>query len=415
MFKNAIEKINKFYELDLNKNSHADEIFDVLNEIIRFDSAAIFYLTPERLTLEFGKNYEIYEDIKLDEKTSKNLYNLQEPPIFPGENNLCSRLIIKDTVFGLLVIFRDKKNFTPNFTLDEKLIFKTCSQIISNLIKDLELSKVLQMQVKALEEGIIETQQAYETIKKQNKKIKANEKLQNQFIANVSHDLRTPLNSIIGFSEILGNRIFGELTQKQAEYIDDIRIAGIRLLGMINEILDISKLESNTVKLNISSVDINILIEEVCNILKPLYQKKGVKVVKYVDENLSLSGDYIKLQQVIFNLLGNAIKFSPQNSEIHIKAGKKDNSVYISIKDEGIGIDKKYHKKIFNKFFQIADSLSKTETSTGLGLTIAKEFVKLHNGKIDIISEPANGTTFIITLPSNTPYGKDFCGAELLK
>ena len=87
--------------------------------------------------------------------------------------------------------------------------------------------------------------------------------------------MRTPLNSIIGFSEILGNRIFGELTQKQAEYIDDIRIAGVRLLGMINEILDISKLESNTVKLNISSVDINILIEEVCNILKPLYQKKG--------------------------------------------------------------------------------------------------------------------------------------------
>ena len=252
-------------------------------------------------------------------------------------------------------------------------------------------------------------------IKKQNKKIKANEKLQNQFIANVSHDLRTPLNSIIGFSEILGNRIFGELTQKQAEYIDDIRIAGIRLLGMINEILDISKLESNTVKLNISSVDINILIEEVCNILKPLYQKKGVKVVKDIDENLSLNGDYIKLQQVIFNLLGNAIKFSPQNSEIHIKAGKKDNSVYISIKDEGIGIDKKYHKKIFNKFFQIADSLSKTETSTGLGLTIAKEFVKLHNGKIDIISKPANGTTFIITLPNNAPCGKDFCGAELLK
>ena len=299
MFKNAVEKINKFYELDLNKNSHADEIFDVLNEIIRFDSAAIFYVTPERLTLEFGKNYEIYEDIKLDEKTSKNLYNLQEPPIFPGENNLCRRLLVKDTVFGLLVIFRDKKNFTPNFTPDEKLIFKTCSQIISNLIKDLELSKVLQMQVKALEEGIIETQQAYETIKKQNKKIKANEKLQNQFIANISHDLRTPLNSIIGFSEILGNRIFGELTQKQAEYIDDIRIAGVRLLGMINEILDISKLESNTVKLNISSVDINILIEEVCNILKPLYQKKGVKVVKDVDENLNLSGDYIKLQQVI--------------------------------------------------------------------------------------------------------------------
>lgn len=412
MFKNAVEKINKFYELDLNKNSHADEMFDVLKEIIKFDSAAIFYLTPSALSLEFGKNFNIYENIKITKKTSDILYNQEFENITEEikkilsitSDILVSRLTIKGVIFGILVITRTREEFS----LDEKLIFKTCTQIISNLIKDLELTKVLQMQVRALEEGITETQQAYETIKKQNKKIKANEKLQNQFIANVSHDLRTPLNSIIGFSEILGNKIFGELTEKQAEYIDDIRIAGIRLLGMINEILDISKLESNSIKLNLSKVDINLLINEVCNILRPIYQKKGIRININSEEDLFLNGDYIKLQQVIFNLLGNAIKFSPQDSAIYINAKSQENSIYISIQDEGIGIDKKYHKKIFNKFFQIADSLSKTETSTGLGLTIAKEFVKLHNGEINIISEPANGTTFIITLPNNTQCGEDF-------
>ena len=188
LYKNAIEKINKFYDLDLEENAHADELFDVLNEVISFDSAAIFYLTPEKLTLEFGKNYEIYEDIILDEKTSKNLYNLDEPAIFPGGNNLCSRLIVKGAVFGVLVIYRNKNNsaagsttgsitnsvttsadsvvdsaagsvvdFHTVFTPDEKLIFNTSAKIISNLIKDLELSKILRLQMQVMEDGMRET------------------------------------------------------------------------------------------------------------------------------------------------------------------------------------------------------------------------------------------------------------------
>ncbi len=406
MFKNAVEKINKFYELDLSKNTHADEMFDVFNEIIRFDSAAIFYLTPSVLSLEYGKNFTIYEDVKINKNLSNLLYNDKVKDISSeikkalnlSSHLLSSRLMIKGAILGILVITREENEFS----FDEKLIFKTCTQIISNLIKDLELSNVLKMQIKAMEEGLIETRQAYETIKKQNKKIKENEKLQNQFIANVSHDLRTPLNSIIGFSEILGNKIFGELNQKQSEYINDIRISGIRLLGMINEILDISKLESHTVKLNLSKVDVNILLNEVCNILKPLYEKKNINIIQNIEEKLYLNGDYIKLQQVIFNLLGNAIKFSPQDSDIKISAYNKKNKIIISIQDNGIGIDKKYQKKIFNKFFQVEDSLSKTETSTGLGLTIAKEFVKLHNGKLELISEPSTGTTFIINLPNAT-------------
>lgn len=395
MFKNAIEKINKFYDLDLEKNSHADEMFDVLNEVIKFDSAAIFYLTPERLTLEFGKNYEIYEDIKLDKKTSKNFYNLQEPPVFPEGNNLCRRLIVKDTVFGLLVIWRNK----TEFTLDEKLIFTTCSKIISNLIKDLELSKILKLQVKAMEDGLSETYQAYETVKKQNKEIKASKKLQNQFISNISHDLRTPLNAIISSSEILSAKILGELNEKQHEYINDIRISGLKLLTMINEILDISKIESKTIKLNLSRFQLSQAITEVCNIISPLAIKKDIKISQNIDEKIELTADFVKIEQILLNILSNALKYA--KSEILITATQNSKGITISIKDDGIGIDKKFHTKIFNKFFQIEKTLNKTETSTGLGLAIVKEFVKLHNGKIKVESETGKSTTFIITFPNN--------------
>lgn len=400
MFKNAVEKLNKFYEINFSQN--ADGIFDVLNEIISFNSAAIFYLTPNTLSLEFEKNFSPKKNIKIENELSSQIYDtskhepVSELHTLLGTNSkiLVKRLIVKGAVLGLIVITRD-----TDFTEDEEIIFNTSASIISNLIKDIEISKVLKMQVEALQNGIIETNKAYETIKKQNKKIKENEKLQNEFIANVSHDLRTPLNSIIGFSELLSNKIFGELNEKQSEYVEDIRISGLKLLSMINEILDISKIESHTVKLNITTIDISTLIDEVCNILTPLFEKKNIKIHKNIEQEIIFNGDYIKLQQVLFNILGNAIKFSPENSEIKITAEQNHKNITLKIKDNGIGIDKKFHKKIFNKFYQIQNTLSKTDASTGLGLTISKEFIKLHGGKIEVESNLNCGSTFIITLP----------------
>lgn len=400
MFKNAVEKLNKFYEFNFSQNPN--RIFEILSGIIEFNSAAIFYLTPNTLSLEFEKNFSSKKNIKIENELSSQIYDtskhepVSELHTLLGTNSkiLVKRLIVKGAVLGIIVITRDTA-----FTQDEETIFNTCASIISNLIKDIEISKVLKMQVEALQNGIIETNKAYETIKKQNKKIKENEKLQNEFIANISHDLRTPLNSIIGFSELLSNKIFGELNEKQYEYVEDIRISGLKLLTMINEILDISKIESHTVKLNITTIDITTLIDEVCNILNPLFEKKNIKIIKNIEQEIIFNGDYIKLQQVLFNIFGNAIKFSPENSEIKITAEQNHKIITLKIKDNGIGIDKKFHKKIFNKFYQIQNTLSKTDASTGLGLTITKEFIKLHGGKIEIESKLNCGSTFIITLP----------------
>lgn len=404
MYKKAIEQINRFYEINLNDNP--EQIFEVLNSIISVDNCGIFYLRPSSLSFEMG-NLDVPKNIPINESFSNKIFDNKSNDFVQDiksilnirSNILAGRLITKGIVFGLLVVVREK-----DFSKEEINIFNTCVSIISNLIKDLELSKVLKMQVEALQRGIIETNDAYETIKKQNKKIKENEKLQNEFIANISHDLRTPLNSIIGFSEILSNKIFGDLTPKQSEYVEDIRLSGIRLLGMINEILDISKISSHTIKLNLSDVDLDFAIDEVCNILAPIMNKKQIQILKET-EPITFQADYIKIQQILFNLLGNAIKFSPQGSVIEINTKIDKKRVVIKIKDHGIGIDKKYHKKIFNKFYQVEDALSKTEVSTGLGLTITKEFVKLHNGTIKVESELNKGATFTISISKTYFHG----------
>ncbi len=346
---NIIEKINKLFSVDINKNP--EKIFDVLVRIIPFNKAEI-YMSEKLL---YSKTYS---------KTNSS-------------NRLKSNLMVKNASFGEIILYRDTK-----FSTNERKIFILCTSIISNLIKDIELSKIISMQLKALQEGILESDKAYKT-----------EKNKNDFFANFSHELRTPLNSIISSSELLAEEIFGKLNAKQAEYISDIRIAGIHLLGMINDILDMSKIEVQSMKLNKTYFNVDTAFNEVCNIVKPIAQKKKIEIIKH-NCNFEIYADYQKIQQILFNLLSNAIKYTPSGGKIELSAHTENNIATISVKDNGIGIDKKYHKKIFNKFVQI----NSAKDSNGLGLTITKELVKLHGGKIVVISEPQKGSEFIFTI-----------------
>ena len=244
------------------------------------------------------------------------------------------------------------------------------------------MSEVFKTQLKTLSEAITKSKTA--------------EKIKTDFIANVSHELRTPLNAIIGFSDLLQNKRIGELNEKQTGYVKDIQASSINLLGMINEILDISKLENSSTQLVKQTFDISMVINEVTTLLYPLFEKKNIKLVKNIEE-FEINADYQKIKQVLFNLLSNALKFT--KNKIKIIVQKIDSKVVIKVIDNGIGIEKKNQKKIFNKFTQINDYSTKNESSTGLGLTISKEFVKLHNGKIEVESELNKGATFIITLP----------------
>ena len=273
------------------------------------------------------------------------------------------------------------------------------SSVLSYLLKDVELSNVFKIQLKALKDGIIEKNNAYKTIKEQNEKILEADKVKNEFLANISHELRTPLNSILGFSDILGTQLYGNLNPKQEEYINDIKVSATHLLGMINEVLDMSKIEANAMKIVKSAFWISRAVDEVANILSPLAQKKNIKLIKNLEADFEVFADYQKIQQILYNLVSNAIKYSPEDDEVEISVNSDDENFRILVHDNGIGIDKKYHGKIFAKFVQLDSAYTKKESSTGLGLTITKELVELHGGKISLISEINNGSTFIVEIP----------------
>ena len=391
IYKKSLKLINEFFLINPNNIDFEKKVFLTLKKIINFNSGYIFFINPERIRVEYSydtklteKEYIISLEVSQElfngtfsKKTAKIL-NLPEP-YFAGA------LTLKGNVFGYLVIISD------NFDDDIEDIFQSCCNIISNLIKDTELSKIISMQVKALQEGITD-------IKQENKRILEADKAKNSFLANISHELRTPLNSIIGFSELLCNELVGDLNEKQKEYLKDIQVSGLHLLGMINEILDISKIEAKASKLNKKEFYTDIAVKEVCNIVRPLAQKKNIDIFTEIDKVI-LNADYQKFQQILFNLLSNAIKFTPNNGEIYIYAKQRDCNLEIKIQDNGIGIEKKYHKKIFEKFEQIESPFIKNESSTGLGLAITKELVKMHKGKITLKSTPQKGSTFTVKLP----------------
>ena len=406
-----LKLIPSLFEIDLNSERH---LFKNFEKILSFDEGFIYYANPDSLQLKYSykkhANYEKEATFKLNSDLKKFIFSknseitdetsdLVKTIELEGSSQksyLISKISIKSTVFGIVVLSKREKNFYKQEDLDA---LDAVSSVLSYLLKDVELSNVFKIQLKALKDGIVEKNNAYETIKEQNEKILEADKVKNEFLANISHELRTPLNSILGFSDILGTQLYGNLNPKQEEYINDIKVSATHLLGMINEVLDISKIEANAMKVVKSAFWISRAVDEVANILSPLAQKKNVKLIKNMDVDFEVFADYQKIQQILYNLVSNAIKYSPDNDEVEISVNSDDENFRILVHDNGIGIDKKYHGKIFAKFVQLDSAYTKKESSTGLGLTITKELVELHGGKISLISEVNNGSTFIVEIP----------------
>ncbi len=354
----------------------SEETFDKIKSVVKFDNSNIYMLSPEVLE----KIYPKEEELKISNILTKKLFKeeIEQSKEISSQNHFITYLKVKNIVYGL-VVFEGK-----NFSKEEKAILKAITSILSYKIKDKELSEVFKSQVKLLSKAVNETKNA--------------EQIKTEFIANVSHELRTPLNAIIGYADLLQNKKLGELNNKQLEFINNIQTSSLHLLEMINEILDISKIEANSTHLIKQSFNISMAIDEVLNTLYPLFKQKNIKLKKNVID-FEICADYLKIKQILFNLISNAIKFT--KDEIFITIQKDDVNAQISIKDNGIGIEKKNQKKIFKKFTQIKDYSIKKESSTGLGLTITNEFVKMHNGKITLESELNKGANFTVKIPLN--------------
>lgn len=407
---------------DLDKN-FAKAIMEFKNSV-NFDSAYICYLNVGCANIQYRLSNimsapvaETESVINFPEILKSKLYEnavfvFDEKSKFfnaldinkTNSHYLIAKLNIRETIFGFILLTRPA---AMPFSKEDEFLAKSLAALVSYSIKDSELSNVFKLQLRALQDSIIDKTQAYATIKKQNEKILEADKLKNEFLANISHELRTPLNAIIGFSEALSMKIFGPLNEKQEEYVTDIHVSGLHLLGMINEILELSKIEAKAVKLALSKFNLQTSLNEVVNIVRPLANKKHIKLEKVTNDFLEIEADYQKIQQILYNLLSNAIKFTPENGEIQIGYNINKKDVVMFVKDNGTGIDKKYEGKIFGKFVQLNNVYSKKESSTGLGLTITKELTELHGGKIWFESTVGKGTTFFVRLPLLQPKNKD--------
>ncbi len=229
-------------------------------------------------------------------------------------------------------------------------------------------------------------------------------RLKSEFLANMSHELRTPLNSIIGFSELLLDQIPGAINQDQRQCVSDILGSGQHLLQLINDILDISKIESGKTEIYLEKIDFEKLTNEVKSTINSLAKQKSQTFeVNIADDVDTVHVDRRKIKQVMLNLLGNAVKFTPENGRIELRIVKKGSDYLITVKDDGVGIAQEQHDVIFDEFRQLDGSHTRKYEGSGLGLALAKRFVELHNGKLWVESELGKGSCFQFSLPISQP------------
>jgi len=220
-----------------------------------------------------------------------------------------------------------------------------------------------------------------------------------EFLANMSHELRTPLNAIIGFSEVLSERMFGDLNAKQEEYLKDIHASGQHLLSLINDILDLSKIEAGRMELELTDFNLPATLDNALTLVRERAGRRGIALHLTVDEQLDqVRADERKVRQVVLNLLSNAIKFTPEGGRIEVRAKPVNGSIEVSVSDTGVGIAPEDQEAIFEEFKQVGTADKKVE-GTGLGLALSRKFIELHGGKIWVTSQVGKGSTFTFTIP----------------
>jgi two-component system CheB/CheR fusion protein len=251
---------------------------------------------------------------------------------------------------------------------------------------------------KEIEKGL---EKAHEELNALATELKRANMAKSEFLANISHELRTPLNSIIGFSEVLFDETFGPLNQKQMKYVYNVSTSGKHLLLLINQILDMAKVESGKMHLILTNIPTKILLYEISLLVTDMVNKKKLRLTLEIDENLpNIQADDLKVKEIIYNLISNAVKFTPEDGEILIQAKRVGPEIEVLIQDTGIGIASENADKIFEGFFRVDTPYSRVTEGTGLGLPLSKKLVELHGGKLSVISEGLNkGTTVRFTLP----------------
>lgn len=273
------------------------------------------------------------------------------------------------------------------------------------MIRDVTDRKLADEQIKhlnsSLEQRSCELAAMNSELEIRNREVEKANRLKSNFLATMSHELRTPLNTIVGFAELLARRTGGPLTQKQERFVGNIKESSKHLLALINDILDISKIEAGCFDLKFESFPLSVAADEVLSTLRPLAAAKEIEFTMGVSSDLAVHADRVRVKQMLYNLLSNAIKFTPPGGSVRLAAASDGAVTHISVIDTGIGIPHEEHEAIFETFHRPQTSIQQASEGTGLGLAITKLLVEQHGGTIWVQSEPEKGSQFHFTLPNS--------------
>jgi signal transduction histidine kinase len=289
-------------------------------------------------------------------------------------------------------------------SLDERIEIPSQDELGALAEEFNRMAARLQESYSSLEHKVEERTRALATalseLDEKGRELEAASRHKSEFLANMSHELRTPLNAIIGFSQVLAEKLVGEVNEKQEEYLEDILTSGNDLLALINDILDLSKVEAGQIELEIGPFSLREALERGLVMVRERALKDGVQVALAGNQSVDLvTGDERRIRQVIFNLLSNAVKFTPAGGAVDVRATQVNGEVRVSVADTGPGIAAEDRERIFEEFQQTEAGVAQRE-GTGLGLALSKRLVELHGGRIWVDSEPGKGSTFVFTLPA---------------
>src|SRR3989475_9256629 len=246
----------------------------------------------------------------------------------------------------------------------------------------------------------IQNAHLFQELEEKSRQLEVADRHKSEFLANMSHELRTPLNAVIGFSEVLIERMFGEVNAKQEEYLEDILASGRHLLSLINDILDLSKIEAGRMDLELADFHLPQAIDNAVTLVRERAMRRGITLEVAVDDRLgALRGDERKVKQVLLNLMANAIKFTPEGGRVEVRAAVANGVAEIAVSDTGVGIAAEDQEAVFEEFRQVGTDYAKKHEGTGLGLTLSRKFGELHGGKLWVKSQVGQGSTFTFTLP----------------
>ncbi|HAX36358.1 MAG TPA: two-component sensor histidine kinase [Spirochaetaceae bacterium] len=387
----GFEKTRK--ELEIIKKS-ADEAIEFAESVINTIREPLISLDQDLRVVSVSRSfYEVFK-VKPEETVGQLIYDLGNKQWdIPQLRDLLETVLPQKTTFDNYEVVH---NFT---TIGRRVMLLNARQIESLSGRERFILLAIEdiTERKEIEDGLEKAHKELEVLAAE---LERTARAKSEFLANMSHELRTPLNSINGFSEVLYDETFGKLNEKQKKYVTNVLTSGKHLLLLINQILDMAKVEAGKMKLSLAFIPIKNILYEISLLVEDMVGKKQLDMQLEIDEDLpEIEADELKIKEILYNLLSNAVKFTPVG-KIGMRAKRKGSSIEIVVWDRGIGIAKENMGKIFEGFFRVDTPYSRVTEGTGLGLPLSRKLVELHGGELFVESDGLNkGTAVRFSLP----------------